>query len=99
MFCCVDDILCLYLVISQLLHTALGKMPIVAKLATIVATCGAGAVNPSPRPHVVAGFLFNGVDLQCRRFAIDNGVIGPISVFTIAAKGPVAVLDHTCSIA
>jgi len=74
-------------------------MPVVAKLATIVATCGAGAENPGPWPHMVARFLFNGVDLQRRRLAIDNGVIGAIAVFTIAAKPPVTTFDYTFSIA
>lgn len=89
-FCPVDNILRPRQIMMYLLQAPLGKMPVMAKLTTIVATCGSG-------PHVIARLLFDGIDLQGRGLSISNAIIGSIAIFTIAAKSPASSAHHAFS--
>jgi len=68
-------------------------MPILAKLAAVVAAGRAGAQDGPPGQHVIGGFLLDRVYLQGAGTAVDDGVIATADVDLVAAEASSSVGD------
>jgi hypothetical protein len=77
------------------LKASLGEVPVLAKLAAVVATGRAGAKDGRSGPKVKGRLFFDGVYLQGAGVGVDQGVVAAADVDLVPAKALLLFRDNT----